>query len=136
MHIDLINLQRKGDERGGLIVLENSKEIPFEIKRVYYIFETLPGIRRGFHAHINLKQLLICVSGSCKILLDDGSEKRTIKLDNNHTGLIVHQYIWHEMFDFSQDCVLLALANDFYNENDYIRNYNEFIKIVSQINIL
>lgn len=116
----------KGDERGNLIALEENKNIPFEIKRVYYIFDTKNGVRRGFHAHKNLEQVLICVSGSCEILLDDGKEKSIIKLKNRNEGLFIEKLVWREMFNFSADCVLMVLASDYYDEKDYIRDYNEF----------
>ncbi len=116
----------KGDERGSLISLEENKNIPFDIKRVYYIFDTKEGVRRGFHAHKSLEQALICVNGSCDILLDDGKEKIVIKLKNRNEGIYLNKMIWHEMFNFSADCVLMVLASDFYYEEDYIRNYNNF----------
>jgi dTDP-4-dehydrorhamnose 3,5-epimerase-like enzyme len=116
----------KGDERGSLISLEENKNIPFDIKRVYYIFDTKEGVKRGFHAHKSLEQALICVNGSCDILLDDGKEKIVIKLKNRNEGIYLNKMIWHEMFNFSADCVLMVLASDFYYEEDYIRNYNNF----------
>ena len=116
----------KGDERGNLIALEENKNIPFDIKRVYYIFDNKEGVRRGFHAHKNLEQVLICVSGSCDILLDDGKEKSIIKLENRNEGLFIEKMVWREMFNFSADCVLIVLASDYYDEKDYIRDYNEF----------
>ncbi len=116
----------KGDDNGSLIALEENKNIPFDIKRVYYIFDTKEGFRRGFHAHKSLEQALICVNGSCDILLDDGKEKIVIKLKNRNEGIYLNKMIWHEMFNFSADCVLMVLASDFYYEEDYIRNYNNF----------
>ena len=127
----LIKFEIKGDDRGSLIALESNKNIPFEIKRVYYIFGTKNGVRRGYHAHKNLRQALICISGSCKILLDDGKEKIEIELNSPDQGLLIESMIWREMFDFSPDCVLLALADDYYDEGDYIRNYKEFLHIVN-----
>ena len=116
----------KGDERGNLIAIEENKNIPFEIKRVYYIFDTKDGVRRGFHAHKNLEQVLVCVNGSCEILLDDGKEKSITKLENRNEGLFIEKLVWREMFNFSADCVLMVLASDYYDEKDYIRDYNEF----------
>ena len=116
----------KSDERGNLIAIEENKNIPFEIKRVYYIFDTKDGVRRGFHAHKNLEQVLVCVNGSCEILLDDGKEKSITKLENRNEGLFIEKMVWHEMFNFSADCVLIVLASDYYEEKDYIRDYNEF----------
>ena len=119
-----------GDNRGSLISLESMKNIPFEIKRLYYIFDNKEGVRRGFHAHKNLQQLLIAVSGSCKILLDNGQSKEEILLDSPKKGLLIKELLWREMFDFSADCVLLVLASEHYDENDYIRDYNQFLKTV------
>jgi dTDP-4-dehydrorhamnose 3,5-epimerase-like enzyme len=123
-----INFETKGDKRGSLISLEENKNIPFDIKRVYYIFGTKPKVRRGFHAHKKLQQILIVISGSCKILLDNGKSKESILLNSPSKGLLIKEMIWREMYDFSPDCVLLVLASDFYNESDYIRKYEDFIK--------
>ena len=120
-----------GDSRGQLIAIEQLKDIPFEIKRVYYIYDTLPDVRRGFHAHKKLQQLLVCTSGECKILLDDGKNKEVVKLNKPTEGLLVDKLIWHEMFDFSEDAILMVLASDYYNESDYLRNYDNFLKYIS-----
>jgi dTDP-4-dehydrorhamnose 3,5-epimerase-like enzyme len=122
----------KGDERGSLIALENNHNIPFDIKRVYYIFDTKDGVRRGYHAHKNLKQLAIAVSGSCKFFLDNGIEKKHIELKKPTQGLLIEGLIWREMYDFSHDCILMVLASDYYNEDDYIRNYEDFLKEVNR----
>lgn len=122
--------QQHGDERGMLVALEENKDIPFEIKRVYYMYNTKKNIRRGFHAHKTLEQILICVSGECKVLLDNGYEKKVVTLATPYEGLYVSNSFWHEMYDFSEDAVLLVLASDYYNEEDYIRNYDEFKKMV------
>lgn len=117
----------KGDSRGSLIALESERSVPFDIKRVYYIFNTKPGVHRGKHAHCNLQQVLVCVRGCCKILLDDGRHKEVFVLDHPDQGLYVKDLIWREMYDFSDDCVLMVLANDFYHEEDYIRDYAAFL---------
>lgn len=130
MQIKLIPLQTHGDDRGALIALEQDKNIPFPIKRVYYIFNTKEGVIRGFHAHKELKQVAIAVKGSCRFLLDDGNEEVSILLDNAAQGLLIESCIWREMSDFSEDCVLMVLADNFYNENDYIRDYEEFLKTI------
>lgn len=127
MQIRLIQLQTHGDDRGALVALEQDKNIPFEIKRVYYLFKTKEGVRRGFHAHKALKQVAIAVRGSCRFLLDDGAEKVDILLDNPAQGLLIDSYIWREMYDFSDDCVLMVLADQPYDESDYIRNYDDFL---------
>jgi dTDP-4-dehydrorhamnose 3,5-epimerase-like enzyme len=129
MKVEFVNFDIKGDNRGNLIAIEQLKNIPFEIQRVYYIFNTKEGVRRGFHAHKNLKQMAVCLSGSCKFLLDDGKEKiDEVVLDSPQKGLLIESMVWREMYDFSVDCILLVLASEYYDENDYIRDYNEFLK--------
>lgn len=128
MDIKFIQFQSHGDERGSLVSLEDHKNIPFTIKRVYYIFNTQDQVRRGFHAHKQLKQLAIVLKGSCRFLLDDGKEKIDLLLDNPEQGLYIESFLWREMYDFSEDCVLLVLTDSFYDENDYIRDYEEFLK--------
>lgn len=124
--------QQHGDERGQLVALEEMKDIPFEIKRVYYMYETKEGVRRGFHAHKSLEQILVCIHGSCKILLDNGKEKKVVSLEKPYEGLYISNDMWREMYDFSSDAVLLVLASDYYKEEDYIRNYDEFLKYVER----
>ncbi len=128
-YIELLNFKTLGDERGSLIALEENYNTPFAIKRVYYIFDTKSAVRRGYHAHQDLKQIAICVSGSCKFLLDDGSTKENVLLDSPNQGLLIEGLIWREMYDFSEDCVLLVLASEHYNEDDYIRDYDTFLKV-------
>lgn len=130
MQIKKYMFQQHGDERGQLVALEEYKDIPFQIKRVYYIYDTLDGVRRGFHAHKCLEQILVCVHGSCKILLDDGSEKEVVVLDKPYEGVYVTNDMWREMYDFSPDAVLMVFASQIYDESDYIRNYEEFLKYV------
>ncbi|MBF4365237.1 sugar 3,4-ketoisomerase [Vibrio anguillarum] len=122
-----IQFQAHGDDRGSLVSLEDDKNIPFTIKRVYYLYNTKSGVRRGFHAHKELKQLAVVLKGSCRFLLDDGSEKIEVLLDNPEQGLFIDSFVWREMFDFSEDCVLLVLADKFYDEADYIRDYDAFL---------
>lgn len=131
MDIKLIPLQAHGDERGSLIALEKDSNIPFEIKRVYYMFNTLKNVRRGLHAHRNLKQVAIAVRGSCRFVLDNGKERIELLLDNPAQGLLIDSCIWREMYDFSQDCVLMVLADSHYDESDYIRNYDEFMAVIN-----
>lgn len=126
MNIQLIPLQIHGDDRGALVSLERDKNIDFGIRRVYYIFDTKKGVVRGYHAHKNLKQLVIAVKGSCRFTLDDGSERVSVFLDNPAQGLLVNSLIWREMSDFSEDCVLMVLASNEYDESDYIRDYDAF----------
>ena len=119
-----------GDDRGQLVAVEAMKDLPFEVKRVYYIYDTLPGVRRGFHAHKNLQQILLCVNGSCKIHLDDGTDTAEVTLDKPNEGLYIANNMWREMYDFSPGAVLLVLASQYYDEADYIRNYEDFLKMV------
>ena len=128
--ISLMKFPLLSDERGSLVSIESRKGLPFEIKRVYYLFETKPGFARGFHAHKSLKQLAVCINGSCRIVLDNGFNKEDILLNSPNTGLIIQEMIWREIYDFSADCVLMVLASEHYDENDYIRNYNEFLRLV------
>lgn len=132
MEVKLLNLQKHGDERGQLVALENEKEIPFDVKRIYYMFDTKQGVRRGFHAHRKLEQILVCVNGTCKIHLDDGMETAEVNLNNPMEGLYIGNNYWREMYDFSDGAVLLVLASELYDENDYIRNYEEFLEFVGK----
>lgn len=119
-----------GDKRGQLIALEELKDIPFKIKRVYYIYDTAENVVRGCHAHKSLDQILICVHGSCKIMLDDGCERQIVPLEKPNEGLFISNNIWREMFDFSPDAVLLVLASQLYDEKDYIRDYSDFLEYI------
>ena len=125
-----LDFERLGDNRGELIAIEVGvdKIIPFEIKRVYYIYATAPGISRGFHAHRNLKQIAICVSGTCKMVLDNGTVREETIMHSATRGLVIESMIWREMHDFSPDCVLLVLASEHYEESDYIRSYETFLE--------
>lgn len=128
--IELMNLRVIGDERGSLIALEQGQNIPFAIKRAYYIFGTQRDVNRGFHAHRRLEQMAICVAGSCKMIIDDGETKESVLLDSSTKALIIRNMIWREMHEFSSDCVLLVFASEHYDESDYIRSYDQFIKEV------
>jgi dTDP-4-dehydrorhamnose 3,5-epimerase-like enzyme len=126
----IINLPKISDPRGNLTFIESNKHIPFEIKRVYYLYDVPGGETRGGHAHKNLQQLLIAVSGSFDVVVDDGYEKRRYHLNRSYYGLFIPTMIWREMDNFSSGSVCLVLASDFYNEDDYIRDYDEFLKEV------
>lgn len=126
----LVNLKGYGDDRGLLVPLEAMKEIPFEIKRIYYLVNLKNGQPRGFHAHKEIKQFAICLSGSCRFIMDDGQEKTEFILNNPLVGIRIDPLVWHEMHDFSNDCILLILASDYYDESDYIRDYQEFKQVV------
>ena len=116
----------RGDDLGWLVALEADRNVPFPIKRVYYIFGTREGSRRGKHAHRRLTQMMVCLTGQCKVLLDDGNTREDVVLTRNDHGLMLDPMLWHEMYDFSPDCVLLVLADNYYDEADYIRDYRTF----------
>ena len=128
--VKIIDFKSLGDERGDLVSLEGNKEIPFDIKRVYYLFGTESCVSRGFHAHKNLQQVAVCVKGSCTFILDDGNEREEIILNSPFKGLYIDSMKWREMHGFSDDCVLMVLASSFYEEADYIRDYDEFTIMV------
>lgn len=129
--IQRVSFPPLGDERGSLVALESYKTVPFEIKRVYYIFDTKKGVSRGFHAHRNLEQVAVCVMGSCRFVLDNGQQREQIWLNSSTQGIVIPSLTWREMHDFSPDCVLLVLASEYYDESDYIRDYDEFLKVVN-----
>ena len=131
MLIKLVDFSVLGDERGSLIALESNNQIPFDIHRVYYLYRTKPGVARGFHAHKKLKQLAVCIKGSCRFVMDDGENKEEVILSTPDKGLLIDAMQWHEMYDFSDDCVLMVLADQFYDESDYIRDYGEFKCLVN-----
>lgn len=134
MQIVKYQFQQHGDDRGHLVALEEYNDIPFTIKRVYYMYDTKTGIRRGYHAHKSLEQILVCIHGSCKVLLDNGREKKIVYLEKPYEGLYIPNNIWREMYDFENDAVLMVFASEVYDENDYIRDYETFLKCTKQNN--
>lgn len=120
------------NEVGSLSFLEAEGHIPFPVRRVYYIYNVPGEARRGFHAHKDLQQVLICIHGSCKILMDNGTEKETVLLNNPGEGLLIENTVWREMYDFSEGAVLLVLASQHYDPSDYIHDYNEFLALVKE----
>ena len=126
----MVPLTVKGDERGGLVAIEQLRDVPFAVARVYYLFGTVAGVTRGLHAHRALQQVVVAVRGSCTMLLDDGARRDDVRLDDPALGLTLPPMVWHEMSDFSDDCVLLVLADAPYDEADYIRDYNRFLELV------
>ncbi len=131
MHVIKYAFQQHGDERGMLIALEECRDIPFEIKRIYYMYDTQEGVHRGLHAHLTLEQILFCVHGSCRVLLDDGQEKKIVTLETPYEGLYVGPKMWREMYDFSPGAGLMV-ASEPYKAEDYIRSYDEFLKIAKR----
>lgn len=131
-NLNLLEVRNIVDSRGKLTILEGGIDVPFDFKRVYFISNVGPLERRGFHAHVNLKQLAVCISGSCDFLLDDGNIKKNISLSSSSEGLLIESMIWREIFNFSTDCVLAVFADNYYDETDYIREYDNFLKMVSK----
>lgn len=116
----------RGDARGNLVAIEGARDVPFDIARVYYLYGTEADVARGFHAHHTLRQWAVCVAGSCTMLLDDGQTKETMTLDDPAAGIAIPPMVWHEMRDFAPGTVLLVLADQPYEEADYIRDYAAF----------
>ncbi|EAK5229099.1 WxcM-like domain-containing protein [Campylobacter jejuni] len=131
MNYKVLKFNSKSDHRGSLIALENLKELPFEIKRIYYIYDTKPDFPRGAHAHKNLEQVLIAIDGSCEVLLNDGKNQASVVLNRPDKGLYIGKNMWRDMKNFSYGAKLLVLASDFYDEKEYIRDYEEFLRSVS-----
>lgn len=123
----VIKLKNIANKYGSLVPIESKKDIPFEIKRIYYIKNVDREITRGYHSHRMLHQVLICINGSIKIRLKNPNEEEVVELNDASKGLYIGPMIWREMFDFSEDAVLLVLASEYYDENDYIRNYDFYL---------
>lgn len=126
--IKLIDFDLLGDERGQLVSLEQHRNIPFEIKRIYYMYGMKSDLPRGFHAHKNLEQVAICINGQCRFILDDGVNREEVVLSSPTKGLYIDNNKWREMHDFSEGCILMVLASELYDESDYIRNYGVFLE--------
>lgn len=124
-----------GDKRGELVALESNKNVPFDIKRVYYMYQISKGAERGFHAHIKLKQVAVCVSGSCTIEVEYVDGKSSFLLDSPDKGIYMSGLVWREIKNCSDDCVLMVLADELYSEDDYIRQYSEFKQHLPQLNV-
>lgn len=127
--IRLLELPIFGDGRGDLVSIEAGKHIPFDIKRVYCLFN-LADHPRGMHSHRQLQQLAFCVHGSCRFILDNGTERDEVILSRPTQGLLIGNLIWREMHDFTDDCVIMVLASEHYDETDYIRDYATFLNVV------
>jgi acetyltransferase-like isoleucine patch superfamily enzyme len=126
-----LEFEKIGEQKKGFITaLEQNRNIPFHIKRVYYNYFTPEKVSRGYHAHKKLKQVLVCLSGSLTVKVDDGKSVEDFELNKPNEGLYVGPDVWHEMHDYSKDAVLLVLASDYYNEEDYLRDYDEFIDYI------
>lgn len=123
-----------GDERGNLVVIEGHQDIPFEIKRVFYMYGSDPNIVRGQHANRRSSFVLINVSGTSKVRITDGTDELIVVLDKPRMGVYIPPMYWKDMYDFSPDSVLLVLSDEHYDGNEYIRDYAEFLKEVNVIN--
>ena len=122
----IIHLSKIHNRAGNITSIENSKDIPFNVKRVYYLYDVPGGEGRGGHAHKRLKQLVIAASGSFDVLLDDGKNKKVVNLNRSYFGLYIVPGLWRELLNFSSGSICLVLASDIYIESDYIRSYNQF----------
>ena len=123
-----IDLPKITDPRGNLTFIEGGRHVPFQIQRVYYLYDTPGGAERGGHAHKNLHQLIVAMSGSFDVILNDGREKKRFHLNRSYYGLYVCPMIWRELDNFSSGSVCMVLASNFYDESDYYRDFQEFLK--------
>ncbi|MEI8389687.1 MAG: FdtA/QdtA family cupin domain-containing protein [bacterium] len=131
MQYKLIDLNVNGDDRGSLVAFEKNQNVPFEVKRAFYIFDTKGEITRGVHANKKSEFLLIVISGSCRVKVDTGKEQDDILLNKPQKALYLNKLVWKEMYEFSHNTVLLVLSNEYYDENEYIRDYNHFFNMVN-----
>lgn len=128
----LLEFSQKGDERGHLVIVEGMQDIPFDIKRIFYIYGSAPNVVRGQHANMRSEFLLINVAGTCKVKVKDGRGNEAVfSLNRPHTGIYLPQMIWKDMYDFSEDSVLLCLSSEHYDPEEYIRDYDEFVNMVA-----
>ena len=127
---ELIQFRSRGDSRGQLVAIEANRDIPFDIKRVYYLVGTKEGVVRGLHAHKELDQVLIAVSGRCRVRVENGISTEEFCLNEDTVGLRITRLVWRELYDFTPDCVILVLANSIYEPDDYIRDYDHFQHLV------
>ena len=126
--LQLVEIPQRGDTRGGLSVVELGGVLPFVVRRIYWIYGTKPGVSRGFHAHKKLRQLCVCVAGSVRLSLFDGRREESVVLDSSAKGLLIGAGLWREMHDFSPDCVLMVFADAEYQESDYVRSKEDFVR--------
>jgi len=130
--VRILFFQECGDDRGKLVIAEGGRDIPFDMKRIFYIYGTEENVIRGQHANRKSKFVLINVSGTSKVLVKDGKgNERVISLDRPHMGVYLPEMIWKDMYDFSKDSVLLVLSSEHYDPEEYIRNYEDFVREVN-----
>lgn len=130
--VKLIDLPQHSDDRGDLVFFEAHQHLPFAIQRLFYIFNTRPTAPRGFHAHKKNRLALICLTGRVVVKLDDGSAVHRVRLNRPNQALLIEPKIWHSLEQFTPGTIVLACASEPYDENDYIRDYPEFVKYVAQ----
>jgi len=131
---EVISFDNKSDNRGNLVVIENNQNIPFEIKRIFYISNVINDKTRGNHANIHSEFIMICLQGQCKVKITDGSSSQVFILNNKCEGLYIPSMLWKEMYEFSSDAILLVLSNEKYDNNEYISDFNKYLKAVYMIN--
>lgn len=131
--VQMLEFQEKGDKRGRLVIVEGMKDIPFDVKRIFYIYGTQKDVVRGQHANLKSEFVLINVAGKSKVRVKDGKGNEGIfSLNRPHTGIYLPNMVWKDMYDFSEDSVLLVLASEHYDAKEYIRDYDKFVEIVSR----
>lgn len=131
--VRMLEFPQKGDERGHLVIVEGKQDVPFEIKRIFYIYGSDANVVRGQHANLRSEFVLINVAGKSKVKVKDGLGNEAIfSLNRPHTGIYLPKMVWKDMYDFSKDSVLLVLSSEHYDPEEYIRDYDEFVKIVKQ----
>ncbi|CAN4273193.1 WxcM-like, C-terminal [Methylophilaceae bacterium] len=131
-HCKIIELPKISDPRGNLTFIEGNQHIPFDIRRVYYLYDVPGGAERGGHAHKALRQLIVAMSGSFDVILDEGGEKKCFHLNRSYQGLYICPMIWRELDNFSSGSVCMVLASNIYEESDYYREYNEYLKALKK----
>ncbi|WML54784.1 FdtA/QdtA family cupin domain-containing protein [Neobacillus sp. PS3-12] len=132
----MLEFPQLGDDRGQLVVVEQLKNIPFDLKRIFYLYGTKGDVARGQHANRFSQFVLINLNGTCKVLVDDGEHSEVICLDKPHTGIYLDKLVWKEMFDFSSDSILLVLSSELYDKSEYIDSYDQFLKEVNNQRII
>lgn len=132
-NVSLIKFKEILSQSGHLVPIESKVDIPYEIKRIFYIFGVPSNEKRGNHGHRRLYEILICLKGSLKVRVNNGSKEEVYTLNHQSEGLMIGPWIWNEMFDYSDDCVLLVLCSDKYDESEYIRDYSIFLEEASKI---
>ena len=128
----LIEFTQKGDERGHLVIVEGNQDIPFDIKRVFYIYGSDKNVVRGKHANYRTEFMLINVAGTSKVRVDDGTSEKEFELNRPHMGIYLPKLVWKDMYDFSEDSVLLVLASEHYDASEYIRDYDSYLEVMKK----